>query len=396
MAKAKSPAKTGHRWRGKDGSYRWKISLGPRGHEKVITICRQTLKEREDAIKERLRELEETGFIAPKDGEPLFRHQWNAWLRDKVEPFRARKTYASYKQMGEVYILPVIGNVKASKVTAQHVQQVVASIKKAGLSDRTANYAGTLVFNCLGKRRSQQIREDVILPTATKARDRVLDETEVALIWAKMFEGEYRDRFLIGLILNTGLRISEALGLTRFKISFTDQYIDIDGQLVRYDDEKGKPAWGIEDPKTTQSTRRLYLNETAMAMVKGQLAMIEQDRAKAGDGYHDYALLFPTEAGRPGSPRNVHRTLQKLVAAIEKDGKHIEAFSPHDLRRTYLTWLSDAGNTLQDVKAIAGHASMATTEKHYIWAKERRLRDVSKSVSVGIVLPMSSTDRIAQ
>ena len=81
--------------------------------------------------------------------------------------------------------------------------------------------------------------------------------------------------------------------------------------------------------------------------------------------------FFWTGRSHPETPPKYWR---KRLAQVARNAG-IEGFHPHRLRDTFAVELLAAGVLMQDVSALLGHSSVATTEKYYAaWNKARRNR----------------------
>lgn len=151
-----------------------------------------------------------------------------------------------------------------------------------------------------------------------------------------------RMRTLVEVLLNTGLRISEALALDREPFEAGNTEVQIIG--------KGKKPRVVFFPVATTDWIKRFL------------------RFRADD--------FPAVFVTTGIPRRWDRNDQskyfkelKWKAGIDKK------LTPHILRHTYCTNLRDNGTDISLIKELAGHQDIQTTAKYYLGVSKQALRD---------------------
>ncbi len=141
-----------------------------------------------------------------------------------------------------------------------------------------------------------------------------------------------RDQAVLTLLYGCGLRISEAMSLTRSDAPLGDS-LRITG--------KG--------------------SKTRIVPVMPQVA-------KAIDAYvaaMPFALapdepLFRARRGGPLSPRHVQATVQLLRGRLGLP----DSATPHALRHSFATHLLGAGADLRSIQELLGHASLSTTQRY--------------------------------
>lgn len=145
-----------------------------------------------------------------------------------------------------------------------------------------------------------------------------------------------RDSALIAVLVGTGLRRSEAVALD------VSDYESSSGAL------KVRSGKGRKD-------RLVYVAGGALTALDDYLTV----RGRAA------GPLF-VAATRGGHITRRRMTDQAVRVILEKRGREagIADFSPHDLRRTMITGLLDAGADIATVQKLAGHADPATTARY--------------------------------
>jgi integrase/recombinase XerC len=162
---------------------------------------------------------------------------------------------------------------------------------------------------------------------------RWLDRRAVgALMRAVMRYGTARDRVLIMLLLHTGLRVSEACGLRVDDVEIRER-----SGRVRVRHGKGGKY------------REVPLNVTIRKVLKEYL----ESHHPGGE------WLFLNRYGERLNERSAERVVRKYAALAGLEGVTV-----HTLRHTFCKMLVDAGESLDRVAALAGHANLNTTARY--------------------------------
>jgi integrase/recombinase XerD len=163
----------------------------------------------------------------------------------------------------------------------------------------------------------------------------------------KMTETRRRYEMLFGLLLNSGLRISEALGLKIADVRILDGLARSVRVIGKGDKERLVPL-----PRAFGEVFGFWL----------------KDRPK---GEYVFARAVGQKAVSPQAARGYLRAMVRQ-AGIEKK------ISPHKLRHTYATNLLNAGAELVDIKTLLGHESVATTQIYTNVGQERMEKVVGR------------------
>jgi integrase len=159
---------------------------------------------------------------------------------------------------------------------------------------------------------------------------------------------------LFTTMLTTGLRISEAIGLS------TDR-LDLAKRTARIDRQIGQ-AGGVKATKTKR-VRRVPLPEALVPL------LIEASAARAAAPDLGPWFLCPHRLPDIPSAQDAQRVyrnaLRAFRRAVEKAGMRREDWSPHCLRHSYSANLVSRGVSLAFVQKALGHASISMTVDTY-------------------------------
>lgn len=188
------------------------------------------------------------------------------------------------------------------------------------------------------------------LPRALDVADArgLLDEAmteEVAPAWVVL-----RDHAVLLLLYGAGLRIAEALGLTKGTVA---ALLDGGGDTLTIAGKGGK--------------QRLV---PVLPAVLGALQLY-REACPVLPSMPDREAFFIGARGGPLRPEVVQRRVRGLRARLGLP----EHVTPHALRHSFATHLLGAGGDLRTIQELLGHASLSTTQR-YTDVDAERLLDV--------------------
>lgn len=161
-----------------------------------------------------------------------------------------------------------------------------------------------------------------------------------------------RDLALLTLLLGTGIRVSECVGLDISDVDFRNGGI----RIHRKGGKEVTVYFGVE----VEDALKDYLEErTQMEPAEG----------------HDNALFLSLQMKRMSV-----RSVENLVKKYAKIVTPLKKITPHKLRSTYGTALYRETGDIYLVADVLGHADVNTTKKHYAALDDARRRSARDKV----------------
>lgn len=195
-----------------------------------------------------------------------------------------------------------------------------------------------------------------------------LDPNEVAILLDQVEDGakmtksqlkfhektKVRDLALLTLLLGTGIRVSECVGL-----DLND--VDFDNLAIRV-----RRKGGYEDV--------VYFGEE---VEEALLAYLDERKHMIPQEGHENAFFISLQ-NRRMAVRSVENLVKKYASLVTTTKK----ITPHKLRSTYGTSLYQETGDIYLVADVLGHKDVNTTRKHYAAMKDENKRKASKSVKL--------------
>jgi integrase len=330
-----------------------KVSLGydGNGKRKRKTVCGQTKKQVQDKIRN-LQNSAAAGTVGDA-GQLTVAQFLTRWLENTAKAKVRKGTWTRYEQIIRLRITPSIGGVRLSKLTAIHIEQLFADLKKKDVADRGRQMAGTLLHMALAyavhplRLITNNPAGDVAKPRPLKPEIMVFDPDQVA----RFFQEASADRLypLYVMAVDTGMREGELFGLEWSDIDFPSKSVQVKRALK----EVAGEIW-VEDLKTGKSRRRIDLAQATLD------ALHEHRKRQLAEGNAGKLVFCDSEGNYLRRPNVARRSFHPVL---------IRAGLPrirfHDLRHTAATLLLLADERTKVISERLGHSNTQTTENTY-------------------------------
>jgi integrase len=296
---------------------------------------------------------------------------FSEWLENTVKPSRRVGTYRLYETYVRTHIVPAIGSVPIAKLGPLHIQRFQRDLKAKGLAESTTMVVRAVLSAGLtqAEKWGLMARNPVRLveaPRQTQKEPGVLTPEQAAAILLAVRGQEFHHLFPV--MLATGLRLGEALGLRWQDVNLDGQQLQVRNQMLEV---TGKGRY-LSEPKSQHGRRTIPLIPAAVASLRAQHARMLERRMHAAALWHEQDLVFIDELGEPIVARRAQRSFNRAL----KSAGLPTTYTPHSLRHSAATYLLAAGVPDRVVMEILGHGSTAMTT-HYEHVMSTMLTDAA-------------------
>ena len=295
-------------------------------------------------------------------------------------------TLQNYRFMYEQYVAPRFGKQKISVLVKSDVKRFYNSlVDERGLSISTVDGIHTVlrqVFDMavddsyIRRNPSDNVMKELKQTRAKAEKRRALTQAEQDLFLNYLKRSEqYRHWYpIFAVMVGSGMRVGEAVGLRWCDVDFDDGMIDVNHTLVYYKHETNGCYCNIHTPKTVNSVRKIPM----LNFVKEAFLEERQYQQENGihctatiDGYTDF--VFVNRFGNPQHQGTLNKALRRITRDCNDEvllaGKRnpvlLPPFSCHILRHTFTTRMCEAGVNVKVIQDTLGHSDVSTTLNIY-------------------------------
>ena len=282
-------------------------------------------------------------------------------------------TIVRYKELTS-RIYPQIGHIKLRELRADHLNDLYTQLGQEGQNKRTGGKLSAktilehhrLISTVLEQAAKEglvpfNVASRAMLPKAEHKDVNYFQPEQVAAIRDALEQESMKWKTLVHLLLITGARRGEVLGLKWDKVDFDGNRIYICNSILY------SPDIGIYEstPKTEHSRRYITLPAETMQLLRQYRNWQASERLRLGEYYVNQNFVFSQDNGNPMHPDSVTDYLKKF--SKRHDLPHI---NPHAFRHTMASMLYFNGVDSVSISKRLGHAQVSTTANIYAHVME--------------------------
>jgi len=374
----------------KDGRYVFRYTTIRGEHRAVYAKDLAELRKKEVKIRRSI----EDGLDPDRAERITLNELFDEYISQKYDLKQSTRT--NYKYMYNHYVRESFGKMRISKIKYTDVKKFYYSlILEKGFKPNSMEIVNTLLHPAF----TMAVRDGLLRLNPT---DGVMTEIKKSHSWEKKKRhaltipeqraftnyiansAEYRGWYpLFTVMLGTGCRIGEVLGLRWQDIDFKNRTININHNLVYRAQDDGTCINRVNSPKTSAGIRIIpMLDEVFDAFLEEyQYQKVIGFSTDEIDGYSGF--VFCTGEGKVYLPGMINRTIRSICADYNKeeaakaeeenrDPVLLPHFSCHHLRHTFCTRFCENETNLKVIQEIMGHADISTTMDVYAEATQEK------------------------
>jgi integrase len=293
------------------------------------------------------------------------------WLLE-VQSSRTANTYALYESLWRIHAAPRVGNLPLERFDVEHVSALYHALAADGASTSMVGNVGRMMHRAFAVAVKQRVYHrpnpfGIVEKPSHRPKDaRALTQEEAR----RFVEAARGDRFeaLWLLLLTTGLRIGEALGLKWGDIDFERKTVSIQRSLT----EVGGYV-ELGPTKTPKSRRLIDLGSLVVCA-------LERRRSASESEEHSSDLVFCTLNGTPMRRSNLRRSHLRPILKAARLG-HLRL---HDLRHSMGSLAIAQGVPVKVVSDRLGHSTTRMTQDRYLHVLPGLQREAADAIDAAL------------
>lgn len=369
----------------KDG--RWEIKYtagidGATGKPIRKSIYGKTSEEVAQKLREVTAAIDAGTYMEPQ--RMTLRDWLDIWLAEYCMAIKPG-TLRGYRDNCKNHIVPALGGIRLCELQPHDVQTFVNRLVRAknGAKPISANTIRN-IHGTLSKALSEAVRiryiqanpaNGCILPKATQKEIHPLEGEQIIQFMDAIKEDSFEPLFFVAL--NTGMRLSEILGLRWSRVDFKKGTIKVDSQLTV---KRGKDT-EREIATTKNSKARTFKVAPA---VLDKLKKVKQNQLAwklgAGKAWNNpFDLVFTNEIGDCIPHVTVEHRFTRIMQRLGMEHRF------HDLRHTFATEAIQHGIDHKTLSEALGHYSVGFTMDTYAHVTDAMQEDAAARMQQAIM-----------
>lgn len=317
-----------------------------------------------------LRELEKLALRDVQDGiavtKATLNDRWESYISSKPE--LRKSTVNDYYYMYNKFVRNDIGSLPITSITYSRMKRFFNHlITDLGLKMTTVDNVNTVLHPVF----TVAVRDNLIRTNPmtglmselkkaynwSRPKRHSLTEEEQKIFMQRIDSSPLKPLFI--LMLGTGCRISEAVGLRWQDVLWEENLISVN-HILRYSTIDGKARLWVGPPKTSCGTRMIPMMLSVREALREEYKRQEKEGfcSSVVDGYSGF--IFCDKHGKAIRPETVNRAITALIKDCD-----VQHFSSHQLRHTFCTRFCERETDLKLIQEIMGHSDISITMDIY-------------------------------
>ena len=344
-----------------DGRWEARYRKGRNAEGRIIygSVYGKTYKETKEKLYKFIAQGETNG--SPKVKEKTFNEILEMWMDNNRIRYK-RATENKYQYLIETHILPELGSLKISELTATQINSYLQKKMECGRLDGKGGLSPSYIRTIMliiksaitfaaNEQLCSPLKSPILKPAIPKNEISILNVEQQKKLESHIIQNIDCTKIGILISLHTGLRCGEVCALSWNDIDFVNNIIHVRHTVARVQNKGNKDASTIlvlDNPKTEASMRDIPISSTLLPYL---LQMKEKSNSNFVVSDTENFLSTRTYDYR------YHRVLKQC---------HLEPVNYHALRHTFATRCIENGVDVKSLSEILGHSTVGITLNTYV------------------------------